>query len=136
MHPLMGVTELIKIGIESTKCELGNQILMHPDRYFFILVTEGRVILCIQTCDKQGEDIKEHEIDGLKYDPDAGLISVFQEELATAMMERELFIKYLDGDRYPISPVIMKRIRGMPGLIEWIIHAILGEERCLLFFGP
>lgn len=127
---------MIRIGIESTKCELYNQLLTHPDRYFFILVTASHVILCIQTCDKQGKDIKIHEIEGLEYNPEAGMFSVFQEDLSVAMMKRELFIKYLDDDRYPISPAIREKITRMPGLIEWIISTILGDDRCILFYNP
>jgi hypothetical protein len=125
---------LIRMGLEASAAELYNQLLTHPDRYFFILVIEGKVILCIQTCDMQGENSKVQEIDCLAYDPQSGLVSAFQEDLAEAMMKRELFLKYLEGDRYPISTAIMEKIAGMPDLIEWIISSILSEGRCIQFY--
>jgi hypothetical protein len=125
---------LIRMGVEASAAELYNQLLMHPDRYFFILITGGRAILCIQTCDRQGENPKIKEIDCLSYDSQCGLISIFQEDLREATMKQEIFLKYLDGDRYPISIAIGERITKMPGLIEWIISSVLSEERCLQFY--
>lgn len=131
-----GGNGLIKIGIESTESEICDQLLAHPERYFFILVTEEHIVLCIQTCDLQGENIREHAIDCLAYSSHNSLVSIFQEDLWAAMMKRELFLRYLDGDRYPISPAIRKKIAGMPGLIKWITTAILSKERCLLIYMP
>ncbi len=127
---------LIKIGIESTKSKLYRQLLLRPERYFFILVTEGSVILAIQTCDKQGENTIEHEIECLTYDQFNGLVSVFQEDLWAAMAKRELYIKYLDGDRYPISSAIRKKIAEIPELIEGVISIIQNEDRCLMYYMP
>jgi hypothetical protein len=122
------------MGVEASAAELYDQILTHPDRYFFILVTEGQVVLCMQTCDRQGENSKVQEIDCLAYDPQNSLVSAFQEDLMEAMMKRELFVKYLDGDRYPISAAIREKITGMPDLIEWIISSISSEGRCIQFY--
>lgn len=127
---------MIKIGIESTESEICDQLLVHPERYFFILVTEDRIALCIQTCDMQGENIMEHAIDCSTYSQHNGLVSIFQEDLWEAMMERELFLRYLDGDRYPISPSIREKIAEMLGLVKWIMTAILSKERCLLIYTP
>lgn len=131
-----GGKELIKIGIESTESEICDQLLAHPERYFFILVTENRIVLCIQTCDLRGENIMEHAIDCSTYSLRNGLVSIFQEDLWEAMMKRELFLRYLDGDRYPISPTIREKIAEMPGLVKWIMTAILSKERCLLIYTP
>jgi hypothetical protein len=66
------------MGIESSAMKLHNQLLLHPDRYFFILVIEERAVLCLQTCDCHGNDIEIKEIDGLILDCAGNLVSIFK----------------------------------------------------------
>ncbi len=125
---------LIRIGIESDVIELYNQLSLHPERYFFILITEGRAALCIQTCDNCGNDIKVHEIDGLTHDSEGNLVSEFQDDLQNAVIKRELYMKYLEGERYPISQALRKRIIELAGFLDWMIASAPVKGRCLMFY--
>lgn len=125
---------MIRIGIESDVVELYNQLSMHPERYFFILVTEGHAALCVQTCDNCGNDIRVHEIDGLTPDSEGSLVSAFQDDLQDAVIKRELYMKYLEGERYPVSQAIRKRIIELPGFIDWIITSASVEGRCFMLY--
>jgi hypothetical protein len=122
------------MGIESSAMKLHNQLLLHPDRYFFILVIEERAVLCLQTCDCHGNDIEIKEIDGLILDCAGNLVSIFQEELQEMMMKRELFLRYLEGEQYPISPAIKKKIMELPGFIDWIMVSVPIRGRCLMLY--
>lgn len=125
---------MIMIGIESSRSELYDQISMHPERYFFILVLEGRTGLCIQTCDTHGEDIKIQEVGVLKISSEGDSISVFQEELKEAMMKLELCPDRAEGSQHPITPAIKKKIGDLQGFIDWIMASVLADGRCLLLY--
>lgn len=125
---------MIRIGIESDLSELYNQISMHPERYFFILVTEGHAALCFQTCDCCGNDVRNHEVEGLTPDSEGDLISVFQCDLQSAMLKREPHMEYLEGERYPISQSLKRRIIELPGFIDWIIASASDKGRCLMLY--
>lgn len=130
----MGEILLIKIGIESDVAELHNQLSTHPERYFFILITEGYPALCVQTCDCCGDDIKIHEVDGLTPDSDGNLISEFQYDLQDVVIKRELYLEYLEGERYPVSQALKKKIMELPGFIDWIIVSVPVKGRCLMLY--
>ncbi len=125
---------MIKMGIESSKALLHDQLQLHPERYFFILVTEERPALCIQTCDVDGDCVEIKEIDGLVLSPEGNLASVFQEDLQEAMMKRELYLRYLEGEQYPISQAIRRKISELPDFIDWIMKSALIRGRCLMLY--
>ncbi|HWQ20216.1 MAG TPA: hypothetical protein VN455_10605, partial [Methanotrichaceae archaeon] len=116
------------------RSELYDQIYMHPERFFFILAFEGCAGLCIQTCDDHGEDIKIQEIGGLRLNSEGDSISVFQEELKEAMTRVELCQDCPDGQEYPITPAIKKKIGELPGFIDWIMASVRANGRCLLVY--
>lgn len=122
---------MIMIGIESSRSELYNQISMHPERYFFILVVEGCPGLCIQTCDRDGEDIRTQEIGCLKLSSEGSSISVFQKELIEAMTKVEPCPNCME---YNITPAIKKKIGELSGFIEWIMASVLADGRCILLY--
>ncbi len=129
-----GGDHMIKMGIESSKAMLHDQLQLHPDRFFFISVIGERPALCLQTCDAYGEDIETKDIDGLMLCPEGNLVSVFQEDLQEAMMKRELYLRYLEGEQYPISQAIGKKISELPDFIDWIMKSVLIRERCLMLY--
>jgi hypothetical protein len=57
-----------------------------------------------------------------------------QEELQEMMMKRELFLRYLEGEQYPISPAIKKKIMELPGFIDWIMVSVPIRGRCLMLY--
>ncbi len=122
------------MGIESSAKNLYEQLRLHPERYFFILVTDERAILCLQTCDIHGNNVEIKEIDGLMLDSAGNLASIFQEELREAIIKRELFLRYLEGEMYPISPAIRDKISKLPDFIEWIMASIPIKGRCLMLY--
>jgi hypothetical protein len=124
---------LIKIGVESTKAKLRCDILSHPDRYFFILLQNGRAALCIRTCNSKGEDIRAQIIDGLLLDHDGNLISIFEDDLKDIVSEMKYRrTKTWDGEEYPLSPHISLFISNMPDMIDWIISSLLHDGRNIL----
>jgi hypothetical protein len=124
---------LIKIGIECTFEKLRCDILTHPDRYFFVLLTDDQATLCIRTCNSQGEDIRAHIIDGLLPDSNGNLVSVFEEGIKDALIERKHSVKRsCEGYEYSISAPLEEKITRMPGLIDWIMTTVLTEERHIL----
>lgn len=123
---------MIKIGIEADAAELHNQLLAYPERYFFILITDGRPALCVQTCDNCGDNIKIQEVDGLEPNSEGDLSSVFFIDLQEAVIERELYMKYLEGERYPVSQALRRRIIELPGFVDWIIESSHIKGRCLM----
>ncbi len=129
-----GGYHMIKMGIESSASKLQDQLQLHPERYFFILVIEERPALCLQTCDVYGGDIETKEIDGLMLCPEGNLASVFQEDLQEAMIKRELYLRYLEGEQYPISQAIRKKISELPDFIDWIMKSVLIRGRCLMLY--
>jgi hypothetical protein len=130
----MGEITLIKMGIESSASRLHDQLLLHPERYFFISVIEERPALCLQTCDGCGNGIEIKEIDGLMLRPEGDLVSVFQEDLQEAMIKREPYLRYLEGEQYPISQAIKENIAKLPGFIDWVIESVPIKGRCLMLY--
>lgn len=130
----MGEITLIKMGIESSAAKLHDQLLLHPEMYFFILVIEERPALCLQTCDSSGNGIEIKEMDGLMLSPEGDLASVFQEDLQEAMIKLELYLRYLEGEQYPISQTIKEKIVKLPGFIDWIIESVAVRGRCLMLY--
>lgn len=121
---------MIKIGIEASHQKLQHDLLMHPARYFFILVVDGLAYLCIRTCDIQGENITSHVVDGLMADEDGNLISIFRDELEDAIIEMQNGnILSCEGDEYPISARLARLISAVPGLIDWILSSIVRDGR-------
>jgi len=124
---------LIKIGIEVSHEKLQHDLIMHPARYFFILVVDGTVYLCIRTCDPNGEDIKSHIVDGLILDKDGNLVSIFEDSLNDAILELEGYKTHsCEGDEYPITPCLARIISKVPELTEWIISSLLINGRNLI----
>lgn len=121
---------MIKIGIEASHEKLQHDLLMHPARYFFILVVDGLAYLCIRTCDIQGENITSHVVDGLMVDKDGNLVSIFRDELEDAIIEMQNGnISSCEGDEYPISARVARLISAVPGLIDWILSSIVRDGR-------
>lgn len=125
---------MIKIGIESSKALLHDQLQLYPERYFFISVIGERPALCIQICDIDGDDIEIKEIDGLMLCPDGNLASIFHEDLQEAMIKHELYLRYLEGEQYPISQAIRKKISELPDFIDWIMKSVLIRGRCVMLY--
>ncbi len=125
---------MIKMGIESSATMLYYQLLFHPERYFFILVMEGRGILCLRTCNACGNDIETKEIDGLAVDGDGKLAPIFHQELQEALIKRELFLEYLEGEQFPISTAIKMKIMELPSLIGWIMASVPIKGRCIMLY--
>jgi hypothetical protein len=124
---------LIKVGLEATREDLSKELQMHPCRYFFILVTDNRAALCIRTCDDKGEDLQSHVVDGLTSDSAGNLVSLFEEDLQMVVMDRNRSPILSDGaELYSISLDIAKRIRILPGFVDWIISAVLTKDRNIL----
>lgn len=126
---------MIKIGIESTSEKLRQDLLLHPSRYFFIQVLNGQPALCVRTCNSQGEDWRSHVLDGLVHDGQGNLVSVFAEDLRTAMLEpgegRE---RGLEGG-FGLSSALEHSISQMPDFVDWMISSILKDGRHLLLFS-
>lgn len=128
-----GEMSFIKVGLEASREDLSKELQMHPCRYFFILVTDNRAALCIRTCDGSGEDLQSHVVDGLTSDSAGNLVSLFEDELRIIVMDRNRSPISSDGDElYSISPDIAKRIRILPGFVDWIISAVLTNGRNIL----
>jgi hypothetical protein len=126
---------LIKIGIESTSEKLRQDLLLHPSRYFFIQMLDGHPALCVRTCNSEGEDWRSHVLDGLVYDGQGNLVSVFAEDLRRAILEaREARERGLEGDR-GLSSALEYSISQMPDFVDWMISSVLKDGRHLLFFS-
>ena len=127
---------MIKIGIESCPAKLRHDILTHPARYFFILFFDGRFALCIRTCDSQGEDIREHMIDGLSVDSEGNLSSVFEQALQHEAWEL-VGHKIHSGkeNEYPISRHLEGLIFRMPDLVDWIVSSLLTGDRNIILYS-
>ena len=124
---------LIKVGLEATREDLREELLAHPCRYFFILVTDNRTALCIRTCNGRGENLQSHVVDGLTLDSAGNLVSLFEEDLKVVVVDRNKSTGLSDGDElFPISPDIAERIRILPGFVDWIISAVLTGDRNIL----
>jgi hypothetical protein len=128
-----GRRRLIKIGIEVSHERLQYDLITHPARYFFILAVDGKVFLCIRTCDPMGEDITSHVVDGLILDRDGNLVSIFEDGLNDAILELEGYKTHsCEGDEYPITPCLARIISKVPELTEWIISSLLIDGRNLV----
>lgn len=128
-----GRSRLIKIGIEVSHEKLQYDLVMHPDRYFFILAVDGEAFLCVRTCDPMGEDITSHIVDGLILDRDGNLVSIFEDGLNDAILELEGYKTHsCEGDEYPITPCLARIISMVPELTEWIISSLLIDGRNLV----
>lgn len=126
---------LIKVGLEATREDLRREMLAHPCRYFFILLTDNRAALCIRTCDCRGENLQSHVVDGLTTDSVGDLISLFEEDLQVVVMDQNRStILSDDGELFSISPYIAEKIRILPGFVDWIISAVLTEDRNILIY--
>lgn len=126
----------IKIGIELSYGRLRSDLLTHPERYFFVLVADGQAFLCIRTCDRQGENMEAHIIDGLAPDKDGNLVSVFEEGIRDAVLElRDRKRSSYEGDEYPISSYLARMICQMADLTDWIVSSILTNGKNLVLFS-
>jgi hypothetical protein len=121
---------LIKIGIEVSHEKLQHDLLMHPARYFFIMIVDGLAYLCIRTCDIHGEDIASHAVDGLMADNDGNLVSIFRDELEDTIIEIcNRRFSSCEEEEYPISAHLAWLISATPGLIDWILTSIVKDGR-------
>jgi len=126
---------LIKIGIESTSEKLRQDLLLHPSRYFFIQVLDGQPALCIRTCNSEGEDWRSHVLDGLVHDGQGNLVSVFAEDLRTAVLEDvEAREGGLEGG-FGLSSAIEYSISQMPDFVDWMMSSVLKDGRHLLLIS-
>lgn len=126
---------MIKIGIESTSEKLRQDLLLHPARYFFIQVLDGQPALCVRTCNSEGEDWRSHVLDGLVHDGQGNLVSVFAEDLLTAMLEaRDARGRGLEGG-YGLSCALENSITQMPDFVDWMISSVLKDGRHILLFS-
>ena len=126
---------LIKVGLEATREDLRKELLAHPCRYFFILLTDNRAALCIRTCDCRGENLQSHVVDGLTPDSAGNLVSLFEEDLRVVVMDRSRSTRLSDGEELrSISPDIAEKIRILPGFVDWIISTVLTEDRNILIY--
>ena len=133
----MELGTLIKIGIEVSRRNLRCDLIENPGRYFFILEESGRTILCIQTCDSEGEDIKMHAIDVLVPNVEGTLYSIFEDVLEDYIndvtIERQDWETHsCHGNRYPVSSQLMQILSMMPDLMDWIVSSILTNGRNLV----
>jgi len=125
---------LIKIGIESTSETLRQDLLLHPSRYFFIQVLDDQPALCVRTCNSEGEDWRSHALDGLIHDGQGNLVSVFAEELHSAVLnDGENKQRGLEGG-FGLSSALEYSISQMPDFVDWMISSVLKDGRHLLLF--
>lgn len=130
---------MIKIGIEVSRRNLHCDLIENPGRYFFIQEEGCRTYLCIQTCDSQGEDTLDHNIDVLVPNEEGYLYSIFEEVLEEInndiSIERQDWNRQtLSGNRYPISSQLVQMLSVMPDFVDWIISSILTNERNLVLY--
>jgi len=125
----------IRLGIELTAEELQRDLMNHPERYFSIMVVDGRAALCVQTCDSKGENTMDHMIDGCVLDSSGSLKSIFEKELRNAFEEKLDPMDSIDSDHvhYRISPTLIERIREETEFINWLVSRVQTEDRHLYF---
>jgi hypothetical protein len=124
---------LIKIGLEANGACLRNELLMHPGRYFAILMIDGRAAVCIRTCDGRGEDLQSHVVDGLMTDSDGNLVSIFEKELYESLSKQKISNRSINRQEFcQISPGIANKIRSLPGFVDYIISSILTKDRNII----
>ena len=128
---------MIKIGIEASRRNLHCDLLDNPGRYFFILDACGRMALCIQTCDSQGEDITTQMIDCLSLDDDGNLTSIFEDCVNKTIQKPQECRRHSSSGEpngYPVSSQLAEMLSMMPGLMDWIISSILTNGRNLVIY--
>jgi hypothetical protein len=131
-----GQVSMIRIGIEVSRRNLHCDLLEHPGRYFFILVTDSRATLCIRTCDSQGENIQTHIIDGFSLNDEGNLYSVFEDGINDAILELcDWKIHSSEGEEYPLSSHLVLIISRMPDLVDWIVSSILAKGINLVIYS-
>ena len=130
---------MIKIGIEVSRKDLHYDLIENPGRYFFIQEEGCRTYLCIQTCDSQGEDTLEHNIDVLVPNEEGNLYSIFEDVLED--IHNDITIERQDWKRrscpengYPISSQLVQMLSVMPDFVDWIISSILTKGRNLVLY--
>lgn len=126
---------MIKIGIESTSEKLRQDLLLHPSRYFFIQVLDGQPTLCIRTCNSEGEDWRSHALDGLIHDGQGNLVSVFAEDLRTAVLEDVEARERGGEDGWGLSSALEYSISQMPDFVDWMMSSVLKDGRHLLLIS-
>jgi hypothetical protein len=126
---------LIKIGLEANKAHLRNELLVHPVRYFAILMIGSRAALCIRTCDNRGEDLQTHIVDAMAADSKGNLVSIFEEELRASLNKQMRSNASSDCEEFcQISSAMSEKIRLLPGLIDSIISSILAKNRNIIIY--
>lgn len=124
---------MIKIGIECSFEKLRSDLLSNPGRYFFVLLKDGQATLCVRTCNSRGEEIRAHIIDGLVPDSKGSLSSIFEEGIKESLNKQRHFVRQCcEGYEYQISQLLERELKGMPGLIDWLMNTILIEDRNIL----
>lgn len=124
---------MIKIGIESTFEGLRRDIISHPEKYFFILIIDGRAALCIRTCNSQGEELQAHAVDGMIPDSRGGLRSIFEDEIRENLLEQKgPGLKLIEGEEFKVTGALIKKISEAPDLIEWLMRSVLNSDRHIL----
>lgn len=79
--------------------------------------------------------MQSHVVDGLTTDSVGDLISLFEEDLQVVVMDHNRStILSDDGELFSISPFIAEKIRILPGFVDWIISAVLTEDRNILIY--
>jgi hypothetical protein len=126
---------LIKIGIEATSEKLRQDLLLHPARYFFIQLLDGLPVLCVRTCNSEGEDWRSHALDGLVHDGQGNLVSVFAEDLHRAALEKGEARERGPEGGLGLSCALENSISHMPDFIDWMMSSVLKDGRHLLLFS-
>lgn len=126
------------IGLNVSRRALQYDLLMHPERYFFIQTMGHSASLCIRTCDAEGKSIQVHILDGFSFhdDGDGCGRSVFADLINDAVCEMRYTASCSSPrDEYPLSFHLSKKISGMPDMMEWIVFTILSEEKNLIIYS-
>jgi hypothetical protein len=127
---------MMRIGIEVSRSNLRCDLLIHPERYFFILLADSSASLCIQTCDAEGKNIQNHILDGFSLGDDGQLYSIFADLINDAIYElQDPGTGSFPGNEYPLSYHLVQRISKMPDLVDWLITSILSDEKNLIIFS-
>jgi hypothetical protein len=130
---LAWVVSEMRIGIEVDQKKLRYDLRWHPERYFFILLADGRASLCIRTCDATGEDVQMHIIDGLSLSDDGSLYSIFAYLIDDAMSKRNNQKRgVIQMGEFPLTSNLIQTISKMPDLVDWIMNTIITKKRNLV----
>jgi hypothetical protein len=127
---------MMAIGVNVSRGIMQCDLLMHPERYFFIHMMDHRASLCIRTCDAMGKSIQVHVLDGFSFHDDGCGHSVFSDLINDAVCEMQNIAGCSSPrDEYPLSFHLSKKISGMPDMMEWIVSTILSEEKNLIIYS-